>query len=230
MDSRLLVSVSGLDTQALRRTAEVIAELDRRSVPVTLLLRPRACAQSPRLASWAKARVAGGDALLMHGYDHVITPSRTSRLGKRAEFAALPAYEASLKLAAARAALESVDLRVDGFAPPRWLASPGTLAALRVYGFTLCADGGGVHDLRTGEYDRARVYTLAKQSARTETMRCFAYVLTAARVARRGGLLRLGVDAADLARPGLRQAFLDAVDVAMEAGAVPGTYAPALTG
>ncbi|OXM58794.1 DUF2334 domain-containing protein, partial [Amycolatopsis thailandensis] len=44
------------------------------------------------------------------------------------------------------------------------------------------------------------------------------------RAARRGGLVRLGIDAADLARPGLRQAFLDAVDVSLENRAFGATY------
>ncbi|MGH3516938.1 MAG: DUF2334 domain-containing protein, partial [Haloechinothrix sp.] len=67
-------------------------------------------------------------------------------------------------------------------------------------------------------------------SLRTETLRCFALVLGTARAARRAGLVRLGVDAAGLARPGPRQAFLDAVDVALEAGATPATYAALVTG
>jgi hypothetical protein len=52
--------------------------------------------------------------------------------------------------------------------------------------------------------------------------------VTAARSARRGRdhLVRLAVDAADLGtRPVTRRALLDAVDAALEAGALPATYA-----
>jgi hypothetical protein len=49
-------------------------------------------------------------------------------------------------------------------------------------------------------------------------------VLGAARTARRGGLVRIAVDAADLARSGPRQAVLDAVDIALHHGAVAVTY------
>lgn len=226
MDTRLLVSLSGASEPTLPVVADVLAELDDRGVGATLLVRPRACVQSPLLTEWVKARARRGDTVLMHGYDHAITPShRPVWPGVKAEFAGLPAHEAGLRLTAARAALERVDLPVDGFAPPRWLASRGTLSALRRHGFTLCADAAGVHDLRTGELHRARVHMLLSGApGRTETLRCFALVLAASRAARRGGLVRVGADAADLGRPGPRQALLDAVDVAVEAGATPSTY------
>ncbi len=225
MDARLLVSLSGIDPRTLHHLADVTAELDRREVPASLLLRPRAVAQSPHVAEWVRTRAGRGDSVLMHGYDHTVTPShRPIHLGRRAEFATLPAHAAGLRLTAAAKVLERVDLRVDGFAPPRWLASEGTLAALRRNGFALCADAVGVHDLRTGEMHRARVQSLPCGGQRTETLRCFALVLGAARTARRGGLVRLAIDAEDLARPGPRQAFLDAVDVALEAGDSASTY------
>jgi predicted deacetylase len=49
-------------------------------------------------------------------------------------------------------------------------------------------------------------------------------VLAAGRAARRGGLLRLAVDAADLRRDGPRQAVLDAVATAVQHGATAVTY------
>ena len=224
--TRLLVSLSGASDQTLRVLTDAAELLDDRGVPLTLLVRPRAGAESTALTAWVKARARRGDTVLMHGYDHAITPShRPVWPGVKAEFAGLPAHEAGLRLTAAAAALDRIDLPVDGFAPPRWLASRGTLTALRRHGFTLCADAAGVHDLRSGDLHRARVLTLGgSHPNRTETLRCFALVLAAARVARRGGLLRLGADVADLRRPGPRQALLDAVDVAVEAGAVPMTY------
>lgn len=224
--TRLLVSLSGASEQTLYLLTDVTAELDARGVPASLLVRPRVCAGSRVLTSWVKARVRRGDAVLMHGYDHAITPShRPVWPGVRAEFAGLPAHEASLRLAAAVGVLERVELPVDCFAPPRWLASRGTLVALRRHGFALCADAAGVHDLRTGELHRARVHMLTGgQPGLAETVRCFALVLAAARAVRRGGLVRIGADAADLGRPGPRQALLDAVDVAVEGGAVPTTY------
>jgi predicted deacetylase len=226
VDTRLLVSLSGIGPRTLHRCAEFAAELDRRDVPLSLLITPRVVEQSGAVLDWLRTRARHGDALLLHGYDHRVAPShRTVRLGRKAEFAALPAHEARLRLTAASAALERTGLRVDGFAPPRWRASRGTLEVLRERDFAFCADLSGVHDLRTGEVHRARVQDFGEfQHPRTETVRCFALVLACARAARRGGLVRLGVDATDLARPGPRQAILDAVSVATDHGATASTY------
>ncbi|AXB48957.1 DUF2334 domain-containing protein [Amycolatopsis albispora] len=225
----MLVSLSGMNPRTLHRCAELAEELDRRAVPLSMLFTPATPAtpatSATGVTSWLKERVDGGDDLLLHGYDHTVPPThRAVSLGRKAEFAALPAHEARLRLTAATATLDRAGLRTEGFAPPRWLASRGTLAALRERGFRFCADFTSIRDLETGEVRRARVHGFGSQKQRTETLRCFALVLTAARVARRGGLLRLGVDASDLLRPSRRQAFLDAVDVALEAGATGSTY------
>ncbi|WP_158884321.1 DUF2334 domain-containing protein [Amycolatopsis anabasis] len=223
VDAQLLVSLSGLSPRTLHRCADFAAELESRKVPLSILYSPRT--GDGAVPGWVRARTRGGDALLLHGYDHRVTPThRTVYLGKKAEFAALPAHEARLRLIAATAALERAGLHADGFAPPRWLASRGTLEALRERDFAYCADLSAVRDLRTGEVHRARVLAVGGHSPRTETVRCFALVLAAARAARRGGLVRIGADAADLARPGPRQALLDAVDIALENGASATTY------
>jgi predicted deacetylase len=222
MDARLLVSLSGIGPRTLHRCADLAAELDRREVPLSLLFTPRTDG-TPAVTEWVRDRTRLGDGLLLHGYDHRVAPSHRAHFGRKAEFAALPAHEARLRLIAAQAALDQAGMIADGFAPPRWLASRGTLEALRGQGFRLCADLVAVHDLRTGEVHRARVQEFSSQQ-RTETVRCFALVLATARAAKRGGLVRLGVEAADLARPGLRQALLDAVDVALENRAFARTY------
>ncbi|MFD9888407.1 DUF2334 domain-containing protein [Amycolatopsis sp. NPDC059027] len=223
VDARLLVSLSGITPRTLHRCADLAAELERRKVPLSVLYAART-GDGP-VTEWTRVRAKAGDSVLLHGYDHRVTPThRTVHLGKKAEFAALPAHEARLRLIAAKAALEGTGLAVDGFAPPRWIASQGTLQALAEHGFTLCADLVSVRDLESGESWRSRVLEFSSQSQRTETVRCFALVLASARAARRGGLVRLGVEAADLARPGLRQALLDAVDVALENRAFGSTY------
>ncbi|RZQ65469.1 DUF2334 domain-containing protein [Amycolatopsis suaedae] len=227
----MLVSLSGVRARTLHLCADLAAELDHRSVPLSILFTPPSDDEDPAVAAWLRQRSRAGDGILLHGYDHSVPPSsRAVTLGRRAEFADLPAHEARLRLIAATAALDRAGLHAEGFAPPRWLASRGTLAALRERGFLFCADTSSVRDLRTGVVRRARVQGFGSQRQRTETLRCFALVLWAARAARRGGLVRLGVDAGDLTRPGRRQAFLDAVDQALEQGATGSTYAQTLTG
>lgn len=225
MDTQLLVSISGLSESALPRIADITGEFDRRDLPLTWLVRPRAVDRAPLLAEWVKDRARRGDAVLMHGYDHNVVPAHHVTLrGRRAEFAALPAHEARLRLTAAVAALERAGVSVDGFAPPSWLGSPGTLAALRGHGFRLCADSLGLHDLRAGELRRARVLSLPRGSARSEVLRCYALVQAVTLVARRSGLLRIALDADEIAHAGPRAALLESVDIALAAGALPDTY------
>lgn len=230
VNPRLLISLSGVTPRTVHEANDLLADLDGRDVPVTQLVCPKAAEQSPALIDWVKDRTRRGDAVLMHGYDHTPMPSaRSGYLRRTPEFASLPAHEARLRLTGAFKLIERLNLQVDGFAPPRWQASPGTLAALRERGVPICADSAGVHDLRSGELHRARVLSVPPGPQRTETLRCFALVLSAARTARRNGLVRLSVDAAELDRPGPRQAFLDAVGVALEQGAEPATYGSLVT-
>jgi predicted deacetylase len=221
--ARLLVSLSGINVRTLDRGDTLSDELARRGVPLSLLLAPRVAGadQPGAVLGWVSERRAAGDALLQHGYDHATGPRALG--SRRGEFAALPAHEAGLRLSAAATAMERLGLRPDGFVPPRWLASPGTLVALRRTGFALCADLLGVRDLRAGTVHRGRVQGFGS-GARTEPWWCFALVMGAARIARRGGIVRLAVGTADLGRPGPRQALLDAVDIALHHGARAVTY------
>ena len=100
--------------------------------------------------------------LVLHGYDHSRRPLGPQHRIRRAEFSALPAHEATLRLAAARWVMERAGLDTASFTPPGWRASPGTLTALAARGFAVCADEGGVHLLAapvagTGAQPVARV-------------------------------------------------------------------------
>ncbi|MEU5691308.1 DUF2334 domain-containing protein [Actinosynnema sp. NPDC020468] len=215
MVAHLVVSLSGIGPATLARCADLGRELDRRDVPLSLLLAPRKAVPGEAL-DWVRKRVAARDALVLHGFDHSADPChRSVSLRRRAEFSALPAHEAGLRLVAARAGLHRLDLRTDLFAPPSWLASPGTLVALRRHRFAVCADMAGVRDLRTGGVTTGRVRMVSEH---------WNFLLGVGRAARRGGLVRIGVDAADLDRIGVRDALLESVDLALHHGAVPGVY------
>jgi uncharacterized protein len=217
MAARLVVSLSGIGARTLDRCAELSTELTRRGVPLSLLFAPRVS----DAVEWVRHRHTAGDALLLHGFDH-------AKFGRRAEFAALPTHEARLKLTAAVLSLGRHGLTTDSFVPPRWLASVGTLTALRRMGFALCADLTGVRDLSTNTVHKGRIHGFG-HGEKTEPWWCYALVLGAARQARRGGLVRIAVDGADLARSGPRQAVLDAVDIALHHGATPITYPDLIT-
>ncbi|MCI2419649.1 DUF2334 domain-containing protein [Saccharopolyspora sp. K220] len=225
MSTPLVVSLSGLGHRVLDQCADFAAELDRRQVPLSLLIAPRPDhleahrARSPVL-HWLAERLAQRDAVSLYGFARV-SPGLRARLAPAAR---LPAHEAGLRLVAASAVLEQAGLRTDSFIPPRWLASPGTVTALRRRGFAVCADAMVVRELATGQVHRARIRMLGP-GARIEPWWCRALVLGAGRAARRGRLVRLAVDAAELHKPAARQAILDAIDLALHHGARPVTYA-----
>jgi predicted deacetylase len=221
----LVVSLSGARTETLDFAADLAAQLDARGVPLSLLVAPRLkhgyrLTRDGDAQAWLRARRDAGDALVLHGYDQAATK------GRRAEFATLPEHEARLRLTAADRVVESLDLRTRSFAPPRWVASPGSVAVLPALGFRHLADLTGVRDLTTGAVVRSRVLGVGG-GRRSEPWWCRALVLGAGRTARRGGLVRVSVDARHLG-PGPRQAVLDAVDLALHHGARPATYGPDL--
>lgn len=230
MTTRLVVSVSGLGGAPLPATGWLAAELDRRSVPLSLLVTPPRLAAAPDVADWVRHRVTGGDAPVLRGLERLAGRPRPDRW--LAGMAVLPAHETRLQLIAARAALAQLDLTVDAYAPPGWLVPPGTLDVLRRDGFRACAELRGVRDLGTGDLVPGRVLGPGSgpwQGERTEPWWCRAMVLGAARAARLGRLVRLAVPAFALARPGIAAAVIDAVDIALHHGAEPTTY-PGLVG
>jgi predicted deacetylase len=224
VSARLMVSLSGINAWTLDRATDLSKELSSRGVPFSILFAPKiAGADQPGMVlNWVREQQAAGNALLQHGYDHP-ADTRTRTIRRRAEFASLPAHEAKLRLTASATTMERLNLNTHAFAPPRWVASPGTVLALRHKSFTLCADLMGIRDLRTGTVHRGRVQGFGF-GERTEPWWCFALVMGAARAARKGQLVRLAVDTADLSRSGPRQALLDAVDIALHHDAVPVTY------
>lgn len=231
----LVVSLSGLGDrpEALEPAAGLAAVLDDHGVPLTQLVRPHGAPDE--VVGWVRGRVAAGDGLALHGFDHTPDPTGT-RIGpgRRAEFAALPRHEAHLRLLAARRALTGLGLRTDTFVPPRWLASPGTVDALREQGFAVCADETAVRLLGVpdtvlpgrvlGFRASGEVRAVAEDRRAAEAWRARTLLAAAARAARRGEHVRLAVRAKDLRRPGRVEAVLAAVDVALAAGARPGTY------
>jgi predicted deacetylase len=243
-ESHLVVSLSGLThdaPEALDRAIAFTGVLDARGVPLSQLFRPAGVPDGSPLARWMRERRAAGDALVLHGFDHTADPigawqsSALPRMGRRAEFATLPRHEAGLRLVAARRALTVLGLRTDLFVPPRWLASPGTVEALREQGFGVLADEHGVRFLRApGEpLLRSRVLgfrvsgerrPVADDRPAAEAWRCRVLAAEVTRTVRRGGLVRINVRAKDLKRPPRLAAVLAAVDAALALGATPTTY------
>ena len=222
MSGKLIVSVSGICERTLDDVAEFCEKMDNRSVPVSLLVAPRLkngyrLDQDPVTVEWLAGRRAAGDAILLNGYDDAATKKR------RGEFATLPAHEANLRLMAADRVLEHLGLRTRLFAAPRWTASPGTVTVLPRNGFRLLADLHEITDLVRQTTVRARVLGIG-EGFLSEPWWCRMLVLSAERVARRDGVVRVAVAASHLRKPGPLQAMLDSVDLGLLHGCEPTVY------
>ena len=222
MSGKLIVSVSGISERTVGDVAEFCDKMDARSVPVSLLVAPRLKSgyrldHDPDTVEWLGGRRSVGDAILLNGFDDATTKQR------RGEFAVLPAHEANLRLMAADRVLEHLGLRTRLFAAPRWTVSPGTVTALPHKGFRLLADLHGITDLVRHTTVRSRVLGIG-EGFLAEPWWCRMLVLSADRVARRGGVVRVAVAAHHLRKPGPLQAMLDAVDLALLQGCAPQVY------
>lgn len=223
MTARLIVSLSGLRGTTLDAAADLVGELERRDVPVSLLVAPRRghgyrLTDDDETQEWLRHRRRCGDAIVLGGYDEAATRRR------RPEFASIGPAEAAVRLAAADRLMADMGLRTRLFAAPRWNASPGCLAALPDAGFRMCADATGVHDVVRGTLDRGRVLSMGEGFV-ADGWWCRQLVGAAGRTANAGGLVRLNVSAKHLDRRAPRAAVLDAVDlVAGEYGAQARRY------
>ena len=222
MAGRLLVSISGITAHTLADVAAFCADLDARAVPVSFLVAPRAQGgyrldDDPDTVNWLTDRRARGDAIVLHGFDEAATRRR------RGEFATLPAHEANLRLAAADRVMAHVGLRTRLFAAPGWTVSPATRTVLPRNGFRLLAELTAIRDLVRRETVRAPVLGLGA-GLLAEPWWCRTVVLSAERVARRGGVVRVAVAAHHLRRTGPRLAMLDAVDLALLHECAPDVY------
>jgi hypothetical protein len=103
------------------------------------------------------------------------------------------------------------------------VVSPGAVKALPQNGFRLLADLHGITDLARHTTVRSRVLGIG-EGFLAEPWWCRMVVLSAERIARRGGVVRVAVAARHLRKPGPLQAMLDAVDLASMHGCKPAVY------
>ncbi|HEU4362676.1 MAG TPA: DUF2334 domain-containing protein [Mycobacterium sp.] len=222
MTGQLIVSISGIGERTLADVDTFCGQLDARGVPVSLLVAPRLDGGyrldgDPDTVEWLAGRRAGGDAIMLHGYNVATTKQR------RGEFATLPGHEANLRLIGADRVLEHLGLRTRLFAAPGWTVSAGTVAALPGNGFRLLADLHGITDLVRHTTVRARVLGIG-EGFPSGSWWCRMLVRSADRIARRAGIVRVAVDARQLAKPGSLHALLDAVDLVLQHDCTPTVY------
>lgn len=220
MPGRLLVSVSSIFDETLGGVRSLVDELDRRDIPVSLLVAPHIdkrwhLAKDKQTRSWLRAQL-GERALLLNGFDQPVQ-------GRRAEFATLGEHEVRLRLKGATRQMESLGFDLRMFAPPRWQLSRGTLDVLPDFDFDIAVSNKGIHHLRTGGFTQCRNLSVGEGYGAAKWWR--RNIITAAqRGAERGNTIRLSVSGRELDQKKVRRDFLNAADAAVGAGAQPDDY------
>lgn len=233
----LTVSVHDVAPKTADASRRWVADLDRRGVPATLLVVPGPwsappLAGDPGLCAWLRQVMAAGHEVALHGWTHrADVPHRNParRLAGNviargaAEFWALDRDEAGRRIRLGLDAMQTQGLHPCGFTPPGWLASPATTAALTDLGLRYTTSHLAVTDLVARTRRRIPV-VCHRPGGRGERAGARLMVRTAAHRARRGRPVRIALHPADRERPGLREAALEAIDLALAAGARPVTY------
>jgi len=245
-----MVSVHDIAPGTAAQSAYWLSALEARSIPATLLLVPgpwrgASLVSDPRLAEDLLAAQDRGHELALHGFYHIATHGSGSlwRRGMAqvlargaAEFATLSEGEARARINAGLEELADVGVEPVGFHPPGWLVSPESIRALRRSGLRYYSTHLAVHsfagpDGTSGAAAELRLAAPAlshRPGGIGERLGVRMMTEAARRFARNGGAFRIALHPDDLARPGLREATLRAIDEALDLGARPMTYAAAL--
>lgn len=220
MPGRLLVSISSIFDETLDGVRDLVAELDRAEVPVSLLVAPHIdtrwhLAKDKPTRNWLRKQ-SGHRALLLNGFDQAVQ-------GRRAEFATLEAHEARLRLKGATRQMQSLGFDLRMFAPPRWQLSPGTLEVLPDFDFEVAVSSKGIHALHSGGFVQCRNLSVGEGYGAAKWWRRN-IIKAAQRGAQRGNTIRLSVSGRELGQKKVRRDFLAAAAAAVEAGAEPADY------
>ena len=191
------------------RLLNLLAELG--APRVTLLITPDFHGQGriDRALDFIRAiedRLALGDELALHGYDHCDHAPAPSDLynwlrrrvltAGEGEFAALSRVEAAERIDRGREIMARLHWPVQGFVPPAWLASPGTFTALQDSGLRYFSTHTALVALPTGARTFAPCLTASPRSAWRRIASRF-WLGAAANATANAALVRVGLHPAD---------------------------------
>jgi predicted deacetylase len=234
--SWLVVSVHDVAPSTAAACRAWVHDLDRLGVPASLLVIPGpwrgpSILHDAETAVWLHRRIEAGDEVVQHGWLHDSVPGGSrwrQAVGKvvargSAELVALEEDEAVRRLHRGREALDRLGFGVDGFTPPGWLASPGSLQAVRRLGFRYTTSHIGIHPLPAGPVIRAPALS-HRPGGRGERVAADLLARVSRRAAAAGRGVRIALHPADRGRPRLVDATMDAIAEVLALGVAPRTY------
>ncbi len=221
MSGHLLVSISSIFAETRPGVQKLVRTLDAEGIPVSLLVAPRIdsdwrLSKDPETLEWLLGQKEEGRAIILNGFDQAVQ-------GRRAEFANLGEHEARLRLQGATRQMTRVGFDPDVFAPPRWRLSPGTLAVLPEFGFTVACSTRGVHKLVDGSFLQARNLSVGEGFGSAKWWRT-SLIKAADRGASKGNTVRLSISGRNIVDGKTVRDFLRAATMARERGSTPSDY------
>lgn len=237
-DTTLLVSIHDVAPATVTQARRWAGFLDERAMVSTLLAIPgpwrgQSLANDRATLDWLWTRSCGGDEIGLHGWNHRAEgPGRSARdrfghaVARGAEeFWSLDGRRAATRVRQGLAVLEAGDIEPVGFTPPGWLISNQARHAVLTCGLSYVADHRGVASTTR----RVRAPALShRPNGFGERAGALALTRLAARRAEAGLPVRIALHPADLDRPHLARATLDAIDSVLDAGGRASTYGSAL--
>jgi predicted deacetylase len=241
MRPSLVVSIHDVAPSTAHAARAWAGELDRRHVPVTLLVVPGPWEGPPLrvdrdLVAWLHERRHRGDEIAQHGWTHraVAGASPWRRVVAAAaargcaEFWSLDTREARRRIELGRDVLGRAGLAPIGFTPPGWLASVPTREVLAELGYRYTTTRSAVLDLVTGATHRVPALSQRPGGA-GEALGRAVVDRWGRRRARQGASVRLALHPLDLTNPALVESSLAVVDRLLESGAKARTYGDFVT-
>ena len=221
MSGHLLVSISSIFAETRPGVEKLVRTLDAEDIPVSLLVAPRIdsdwrLSKDPQTLEWLLGQKEAGRAIILNGFDQAAQ-------GRRSEFANLGEHEARLRLRGATRQMAQVGFDPDVFAPPRWRLSPGTLAVLPEFGFTVACSTRGIHRLTDGFFLQSRNLSVGEGFGSAKWWRT-SLIKAADRGASKGNTVRLSISGRNIADGNTVRDFLTAATTARERGATPFDY------
>lgn len=236
MGASLVVSLHDVAPGSARQTEAWLAALDRRGIPLSLLVIPgewrgRSLCSDAGFVRFVAGRAAAGDEIVQHGWQHAagVDGHGWRSIAQRAvcrgagEFAAVSEQSALLRLRAGRSVMRHVGLEATGFTAPGWMHSPGTMKALAALGFRYTTTHFGVVDLSRGTSIGGLALSNRPGSA-AAGIASQLMLRTSRVISRTGGLVRIALHPDDLDHPGLADSTLAAIDRCLATGARAVTY------